>query len=225
MSSIDLGLPMDVMGKLLNWITSVAWPLVAIFLGLWYYGLIREIGLAIVNLSKRAKSGFGMHFDQAQSESSVESGTVQAESAIEDIAGGDRSLQFFIDDMKAALLHKNITLKPTEAEKRLLAAWAFTARERAFDRISRVIYITQVEALRRLAKSPTDGRGLKSIYNRHVELVLGADEIASFGHWMNFLVSNDLAEKMEKAQYEITDLGRAFLIYADATGLPETRHL
>ena len=234
MSGFDYGMAMKVAGKLLYWVTSVAWPFVAIFVALVYREPIMAIvktftttGDTLKGLSSRLTKVGSFEFGQHQSSeiATKEEQLASTEVILNSVAGNDPSLEKWIDDCRKAIETNNLS-KADDLKEKLIRTWAYTLRARFFDQIANQIFETQVKALRKINAAPSDGRGLRRMHEEHCQAAILAnipvDEIAGLPAWMNFLISNGLVNKGETGPYHITDLGKAFLEYADALGLPHT---
>jgi len=210
-------------GRIFDVLNTITWPVVALILAIYFRQSVRDISKALVNVSQRLRRFGDLELQEEQSETI---GQPPHEAALADVLGDDPDLRAWAEDAERTLQQANVLQSETKA--RLIRAWAHANRARLLDRLARLIFQTQVDALRKIEQGPTDGRALRRFHSDHVRRAtargIPEDQIFNFQRWIEFLTSNELAIRGVNG-YTITDRGRAFLQNADQTGLPDVNQL
>lgn len=156
---------LDFFSRLFAGANSLSWPLVVLLLLLFFRRAVWDLSTALVNVSQRVRRLGDIDF-QEQEPGQVVAAPDAAEAALADVVDNDPDLQPWMENAEQILQQANIPANQVRA--RLIRAWAFANRARSFDDIGRVIFRTQVAALRRIAQSGVDGRGLRRFHREHV---------------------------------------------------------
>lgn len=124
------------------------------------------------------------------------------------------------------LLEMLETFVPDKQIPILTQALAQTRLEVHFERVHRMIFGSQIEGLKLLNQEPqgrTTRDQAEKWFNENVKAKnpeFYAD--ARFENWIKYLVGTLLVEA-EANSVKITDIGRDFLVYRQAVGLPDDR--
>jgi hypothetical protein len=116
---------------------------------------------------------------------------------------------------------EDVPESPTD-QAELQAAFNEIARRYAFEIIYRLIFGSQIAALR--AANSGLLLDIKPFYERHVELVGGAfpNYQPTLQGWSLFLIQRELIQH-DDAGWETTQLGRDFLVYLTQMQIPELK--
>lgn len=208
------------MTEILNHISSawtelntLSWPVAVIILAIIFRNTVVEMGRGLVNLSQRVTKVAGVELQQQVVETAAQDVPLSA------VLDGDNDLANWTAPLDRELAARNFPAP--ELKTRLVRAFAFTNRARAFDGIMHTIYNSQVEALKKLSSEPMTKKGFQRYYQTHVERATAAglaEQLGDIDNWIRFLQGENLMAKDNPGSYfRITDRGRAFLTHVAAT--------
>lgn len=119
-------------------------------------------------------------------------------------------------------------MPPATQRAWLIHGFAFAQRLAVFEQALRLIFGTQISALRHLSAStvPLTRAALQNIYESHVEKVTAAGLTpVDFDSWVGFLLQRMLIFATPNGDYQATEVGRQFLHYADNLPINEATKL
>ena len=190
-----------------------AWPMVTLLLVLLFRGTVTLLLQRMIRLNKD-----GVEFSSPQQPEKTD-----ARDKIELNGSSQISDSTILPWLEK--LNEEIRVSSFEGEElanRLKAALAANIRNALFERVSRLVFGTQLLALRRMASSgglTTDE--LKEIYNEHVNR-LGDGIKSDYVAWVGFLEGNELV-KYEATKLTLTPIGVLYLEFAKSIGISEAK--
>jgi hypothetical protein len=137
----------------------------------------------------------------------------------------DPSLAPWQADVEEAVRREN-TQDKDELIGKLIISVALARRASDFNVAARLIFGSQIAALRTLASSP-DGltlEDLRPIYTEHQTrlLIAGSNEIPDILQWISFLLGQRLVA-MRNGHYHITEAAKVFLAFLNSIGMSEAK--
>lgn len=200
----------------LNALGPYAWPIVSFIVFIIVLFLFhRQIGEKIKDLKQVGKDGASFATNQ-QEVGDAE----QTKHTLENVPNKDLKAQYWLTKLEQEITANGYFGDGLQA--RLKWALAISIKNALFERVSRLIFGTQISALRRLSTCDgmTDSE-LKGIHEEHVKRVgnLAADFVA----WSGFLQSNDLVV-YDNFKLKITEVGRLYLEFAKSIGVDEQKY-
>jgi hypothetical protein len=210
----------------LDYIRVLIWPAVAVGLlvFVWWHRSKIEPFVRRVTLL-RLPGGFEVGFDRAQDAAAGDAQAAEHEVAQEPVVN-ER-----VGELEAEL--ETRTAKAGDERRRLLAQLVVAQLALDYERIFRVIFGTQIQALRSMQATP-EGVHRDALQKLVDESALGASIVRaasggaptiSFQSWIGFLLIYRLAENPppDTDVYKITTRGTGFLNYIDAGRYPPKR--
>lgn len=193
-------------------IKALAWPAAVVTIAYWFRDDLRK---KIPGLTKAGPTG--VEFD-VQKRVVAKSWTGE----LKEIPGISRTPTMALIEKS---IHEALQIYNPDSHVDLLVRQLAQSRlEGVFERVYGPIFGSQILGLRALAAKPAGkvlrGEALQFFDELKSKSVISAD--IAFEAWLQYLVAFDLVKKTDD-EVSITDVGRDFLMFLSAKGLPENR--
>lgn len=193
---------------------QLAWPIAAVIIAFLFRGEFRTL------LPKLRRVGpTGLEFEVERQRAAP----VVAPGQLKELPGISRTQAMaHIERLLHDSLHQSTT-KQEDREDLLVRLLAQSRLETLFEQTYRLIFGSQISALKLLNQgiraSDADAR---AHFEHQKELNPEVYEHYGYEQWLGFLLGRDLIMQ-SKDTFEITDIGRDFLLYLTAKGLSENK--
>ena len=150
-----------------TWLTANNWPLVALVIALTFKNAVDGLANGVVAMTNRVTRLAGVEFQsqEGQSDSPLAASEAMFDLKSIDVLDNDASLKPFYEHFVGLI--ENHSVDQQQRYARAVRAWAYAVRARWFDNIARMIFETQIAALRKIAIQASDKRGLRSFHGEY----------------------------------------------------------
>ena len=207
---------MQIVNLAVDLLKQIAWPTAAVVIALLFRGELRAL---LPKLRRVGPTGLEFEVERQQ----IRATTVTAPGELKELPGLSRTHAMARVER---LLHDGLrqsTTKPEDREDLLVRLLAQSHLETFFEQTYRLIFGSQISALKCLNQgikaSEADAKAyFESLKELHPEVY----QHYGYEQWLGFLLGRDLIMRSD-GTFEITDIGRDFLFYLTAKGLPENK--
>ena len=197
---------------------QIAWPLAAVLIALSFRAEFRAL---LPKLRRVGPTGLEFEVERQQ----IRAAVVAAPGELKELPGLSRTQAMArVERLLHDRLHQSIT-KQEDREDLLVRLLAQSHLETLFEQTYRLIFGSQISALKILNQhqgvtvSEADAR---AHFERLKELHPEVYQHYGYEQWLGFLLGRDLIMRSDDT-FAITDIGRDFLLYLTAKGLPENK--
>lgn len=213
---------------LIDLVGFVVWPIIVGSIAVGFRREIRAFLSSFPGMAGRIRKAGPLEFDvgdQAKATDASKPKEDIGEALKTEPMPSDPSLLPWIENINELIRRNDLTNAP-DLQQRLVWTLAWNMRLNEFNNTSKLIFGTQIAALKEIANSGgLTAEALKTIHEEHELRVHedGKDAPLGFLNWIGFLRDQRLVSMDSQGRYAITPIGVGFLHYATADHVTEAR--
>lgn len=207
----------------------VAWPIVVSGIAIGFRCQIGSFLSSFSGIADRIKKAGPLEFSTISDQTKPRENTKAKEETQEALGAepqaDDQSLGPWIDYVNGLISQNNLKDAP-DLQERLVWTLAWNLRHNDFNGIAKIIFGTQIAALREITNSGgLTAEALRTFHTLHEEKVYkeGQNTPLDFWNWIALLRNQQLVVMDERGRYAITPIGLSFLKFAAADNVTEAQ--